>query len=343
MNIVIISSAAIPTPPPTGRYGGLERVTWALANGLAQAGHHVALVAAAGSRTPSGGVLLPYQRAPEILDRYATELAAADLVHDHGWELFGWAWAIKHPTQTVVQTWHGPSLGPTCRWRQPPANVTLVGLSRWHAWRLSAELRWPAVAVYNGIDVDAYPRRVAPAPDGPLLSLNRLDPLKGEHYARWAATQANRSLWLAGPVAGVPDPYYVEQVLRDCDGDQLVYLGDCDESAKIAALHRAACLLWLTPEYGEPFGLGVIEALACGVPVVAWHDGTLPELLTPDSGVLVESPWEIRSAINRAVTLDPARCRYQADQFSITRMVDTYDHLYRLVTRSTAAAAPPPP
>jgi len=308
---------------------GLERIVWALATGLAERGHRVTLFGAPGSAVPPGGDVIPYTRGVEILQRHAAVLDAADLVHDHGWELVGWAWARSRPERPVLQTWHGPSVGPTAQWQRPPANVKVVGVSRWHAWRLQCELGVPVVPVYNGVDVARYTPRRTPRPDGPLLSLNRVDPLKGHHFAAWAAARAHRPLWIAGPTRGVPDPAYVRHVLTTATGDSVRYLGELDEAAKQAALAEAACLLWLTPGYGEPFGLGVVEALAAGVPVVAWGDGALPELLAPDCGDIVTDPWDLPQAIDRAVHLDPGRCRRQAERFDVARMVAAYLAAYR--------------
>lgn len=329
MQIALISSGAIPTPPPAGRYGGLERVVWLLACGLAAAGHEVALFAAPGSQVPPGGALIPYQRGQDIIDQHTSILAAADIVHDHGWELLSWWWAATHPTQPVVQTWHGPSLGPTAQWRQPPPSLKVVGLSRWHAWRLSAELGVDVPFIYNGVDIDAIPCRPAPQPHGPLLSLNRVDPAKGHHFARRVARHLRRPLWIAGPTTGVPDTSYVRQQLATSDGVQVRFWGDVDDETKQMLWAAASVVLWLTPGYGEPFGLGVVESLAAGVPVIAWADGSLPELVPESAGALVRNPGDVRAAWQRTRRMAPAACREAAARFSPQGMVNSYLMLYR--------------
>lgn len=326
MKIVLLSTTVLPTPP--NGYGGSERVAWDLAEGLARHGHEVILVAHKDSRTPPGGRLEPW--ATVNLDAV---LGEADIIHDHGWDLTGWRWAQRHPDRPVMMTWHGPNIGPVVGWQPPPDNLTVVGVSTFHARVLSGELGCPVRRVYNGIDLEAYPLWQGPRPDPPLV-LARLDPAKGQHILVEMARATGHRLALAGTEHMIPDANYVRMVLHRLDGDRWQWYGDLGMEDKIYRLQRASRIVWVTPGYEEPFGLGLVEAMACGTPVVALNRGAVGEIVE-QGGWLVGSLGDIPDYVWPDDPDDdrrgPEDCRDNAARFSAERMVQAYEKLYQFV------------
>jgi glycosyltransferase involved in cell wall biosynthesis len=318
MRIALISSDALPTPPP--RYGGLEQVVYLLARELARMGHTVTVYALEGSQPPPGVCFVPFRSVWDCW-QYEEQILEHDVIHGHDWQKFVWQLAEKHPKRQFVQTWHGHRIGHD----RPAANVTVAGVSRWNAFVLSAETGVLCPHVYNGIDLDEYPLHAGQREDY-VLCMNRLDPAKGLHLAVELAKMHGFRLKACGTEHLVPDREYVQAVLTRMDGKQLCYLGDLGMELKVNCLQRAQCLLWFCP-WPEPFGLGAIEAMACGTPVVALAWGGVTETVQ-QGGVLVTHPEEVPAAIRRASAIPPEICRRNAWRFSARAMAESYVGLY---------------
>lgn len=321
MNIALVAPIIFPVPSPA--YGGVEAVLANLAARLCDLGHTVTLYAKKGSKPD------PRARVVEIeaeADAFTEDLLAADVVHMHGWDAPAfWAFAEANPDRRFVQTWHGPSMGYTA----PPANVTVCGVSHWHAWSMSAELGVECVGVPNGIHLADYPLYEGPR-ERFLLSLNRLDPAKGIHRAIAVAKTADMQLRIAGPEHGVPDPGYVQAILSRCDGERVVYEGNLGLEDKVHLLQRATAVLWLGG-WEEPFGLGIVEANACGTPVLALARGALPEVLRGGGKALLEI--DHKEDAGRFLALPsfycrPLECRANAERFTDTIMAQRYEEVY---------------
>jgi glycosyltransferase involved in cell wall biosynthesis len=346
MRISLVSSDALPTPPP--RYGGLEAVVAGLARGLAAAGHQVRLFAREGS-PPGPYELVTFRRVAELAEGgdLTERLLEADMVHCHDWQGLAWELARRYPQRAFVATWHGPSLGPQVAWRRPPANLVLCGVSYWHAWSLSCELDAEVRAVPNGVDLDLYPLYTGPR-EGYLLHLGRLDPAKGVHRAIELARFLGMPLRIAGTEWLVPDPEYVRAILGRCDGRTIVYEGDLDLERKVHLLQRAAALVWLPTQWEEPFGLGLVEAMACGTPVVALDRGAVREVLgcwEPDGQrpwwadlAVVGHPADLPRATRIVVGSNPYGWRARAERYSLDAMVRRYLEVYEACTSWSPAA-----
>ena len=327
MKICLISSNVLPTPPPA--YGGSEVVVHNLAQGLHALGHGVTVVAHKDSPPQAWRV----ENIADIGDWNTwLESEKFDIIHDHGWEFIGWQWAARHPgDHRAIQTWHGPELSPRVRWMPPPENLTLVGISYNHSALLAMQAGGrPVETVYNGVNLDAYPLYLGPR-DRPPLVLARLDPVKGQYLTldlpqvEWAGTEH-----LVG------DPDYVRWLIAQADGRRIVWWGDVGGETKVHLIQHAQAILWGTPNYEEPFGLGLVESMACGTPVIALNRGGIGEIV-PGGGILTGSLIEwmatVKQLIRGDLTLpDPTTCRENAARFTADRMVEHYAALYAKIT-----------
>ena len=319
--------------PPQG-YGGIEVMCAGLVDRLVARGHQVTLIGAGRDRTAADFVATfpepPSVRlgepVPEVLHAAARVLdeLEVDLVHDH--TLAGPLLAGGRPVPTVV-TAHGPVNGELGDYyRQLGDRVSLVAIS--DAQRRSApDLPWTAT-VHNAVDVEAYPFR--DDKEGFVLFLGRFGPDKGPHLAIDAARAAGRSIVLAGKCSEPAErEYFLEEVSPRLGPDVWLF-GEAGAAAKRELLSRARCLVFPVC-WEEPFGMVLIEALACGTPVVGVRRGSVPEIVIDGvTGVVCDQPAELADGVQAAGRLDPRKCRGDArDRFGLATMVAGYEAVYR--------------
>jgi glycosyltransferase involved in cell wall biosynthesis len=324
--------------PPIG-YGGVERVCWSLAEGLVDRGHDVTLIGAGSSGTRARFVpTFPEAQTEGTPAEVTIEVAHAaranaaleridlDLVHDH--TCAGPLTALSRSTPTLV-TVHAALAGPEERldlymalahYAQP---VALSEAQR----RAAPELPWAGV-VPNGIDIDSQPYRAGK--DDFVLFLGRMSPHKGVHLAIRAAREADRRLVIAGSWTIPAERAYFDKYVRPQLGRGVEWLGPVSGETRTTMLSTAQCLLFpITWE--EPFGLVLVEAMACGTPVVALRAGSVPELIADgETGIICDDPGQLATAIEAASHLDPARCRaHVREHFTAATMAERYETLYR--------------
>jgi glycosyltransferase involved in cell wall biosynthesis len=192
-----------------------------------------------------------------------------------------------------------------------------------------ANLRWGGV-VYNGIALDRYPFREDK--EDFLFFMGRADEEKAPHLAIQAARRAGRRLVMCVTTKNERErAYWAEQVEPLLDDDVEVR-GECDQEQKTELLAGAAALLFPI-QWPEPFGLVMTEAMACGTPVVAWRNGSVPEVVADgETGFIVESVEEMAAAVDRLGELDPQLMRARVkERFSAEAMVAGYEHIYQQV------------
>jgi glycosyltransferase involved in cell wall biosynthesis len=327
--------------PPQG-YGGIEAVCAGLVDRLVARGHRVTLIGAGRDRTAADFVATfaepPSVRlgepVPEVLHSAAVarvlEEVEVDLVHDH--TLAGPLLAAGRPVPTVV-TAHGPVEGEFGDYyRQLGDWVGLVAIS--DAQRRSApDLPWLGT-VHNGIDVDAYPFREAK--EEYVLFLGRFSPDKGAHLAIDAARAAGRSIVLAGKCSEPAERAYFLEEISPRLGPDVWLFGEAGAADKRELLARARCLVFPVC-WDEPFGMVLVEALACGTPVVALKRGSVPEIVVDDvCGVVCEETAELPAGIEAAGRLDPRQWRsYVRERFGLAAMVAGYEAVYRRALAAT--------
>jgi glycosyltransferase involved in cell wall biosynthesis len=249
-----------------------------------------------------------------------------DIVHDHS--AAGPLTANGRPVPTVV-TVHGPVDGELGEYyRQLGDAVSLVAIS--HAQReLAADLNWVAT-VYNCLDVTEYP--VGESKEDWVLFLGRFNEEKSPDLAIQAARAAGRPIVLAGKVNEAAEQEYFDERIRPCLGDDVRYVGEADAATKRDLYARAACLLFPV-QWPEPFGMVMIEAMACGTPVVALDRGSVPEVVADGvTGVICQAPGELADGIRRAVSLRPGDCRAHVERhFDLPVMAREYEATYQKV------------
>jgi len=187
----------------------------------------------------------------------------------------------------------------------------------------------PYVAtIHHGIDMDAF--TLDRGEGGHLAFFGRIHPDKGTAVAIDVAAAVGMPLVIAGIIQD--QAYFDELVGPRVDGERVVYLGPVGPSGRQEVLGRAKALLHLI-DFDEPFGFSVVEAMACGTPVVAYRRGSMPELVVPgQNGYLVETADEAPAAVAEAVGLDRAGVRRSVEtRFSVDRMVDEYLAVYHQI------------
>jgi glycosyltransferase involved in cell wall biosynthesis len=335
--------------PPTG-YGGIESMAADLVDTLAAAGHEVTLVAAGRHRTRAARFVAAFPTppsdrlgtpVPEVL--HAARAAAAlrgldvDIVHDHS--LGGPLLAVGRRAPTVV-TMHGPvdgELGDYFAALGDAVGVVAISAAQ---QALRPELNWVGT-VHNAIDVASFPFQARKGEF--VLWLGRFNQDKGAHLAIDAARAAGLPIVLAGKCNEPEEHAYFEREIAPRIGPGVRYVGEADAAAKRKLFAEARALAFPI-QWEEPFGMVMIEALACGTPVVALRRGSVPEVVTHGrSGLIVDHPAQLADALRAVETLDPIQCRREAEaRFDLPAMARGSERIYRAaVHRWTARQATP--
>ena len=326
--------------PPTG-YGGIEWIVSLLADGLTTRGHDVTLFASGDSRTKAK-LAAVFERAPsELIGRSLPELEHVlscyeraydfDVINDHTGPLAaGLGGLVSTP---VVHTIHGPldaELGGVYEsLRTVSSNVGLISISL-NQRRPKPDLHWVA-NIPNALDLEHYPCK--PHRGDYLLFLGRMNHEKGAHRAVAVAMELGLPLKLAGKVREPREKEYFAEFVEPHLGEEIEYLGEVNHGTKVELLQNARATLFPI-EWEEPFGLVMIESMACGTPVIATRHGAVPEVIEDGrSGVIVDSWREIPAALERADAIEPMECRrYAEEMFAPERMVADYERAYEAAT-----------
>ncbi len=326
--------------PPTG-YGGIEWVVSLLADGLVDAGHEVTLFASGDSRTKANLVAV-FPEAPSAqIGRTFWELRHAlacysraeefDVINDHTGMLGATLGATV--STPVVHTVHGPLSGPPGEIYELISRVApkvgLISISM-NQRKPKPDLNWIANCP-NALDFSVYP--VKPHRGDYLLFLGRLSPDKGAHRAVAVAMETGLPLKIAGKMQEPKEREYFHELVEPHLVDGIEYLGEVTHGEKVELLQNARATLFPI-EWEEPFGLVMIESMACGTPVIATRWGAVPEVIEQGrSGIIVDDYTEIAAALEEADKLDPLELRhYVEEEFSPRRMVNDYVRAYEQVT-----------
>jgi glycosyltransferase involved in cell wall biosynthesis len=335
MRIAILSPVWFPVPPT--RYGGIEWIVALLADGLVESGHDVTLFASGDSKSKAKLSSVFAEAPSEFIGTTLYDLHHAlacfeqaeefDIVNDHSGPL---AAALGAGTSTpLVHTVHGPlnrRAGELYEQIDRVApGVGLISLSMNQRSPLP-HLNWIANCP-NALDLSLYP--VHPHRGDYLLFLGRMSPDKGAHRAIEVAEQVGVPLKLAGKMQELREEEYFEAMVKPHLGGEIEFLGEVSHDEKVQLLQNARATLFPI-EWAEPFGLVMIESMACGTPVIATRHGAVPEVIEDGrTGIIVDDHQEMAGVLERADAIDPMVCRrYVEERFSKERMVADYEAAY---------------
>lgn len=331
MRIAQIAPLCESVPPKL--YGGSERVVSYLTEELVAMGHDVTLFASGDSVT--GARLEPIVEQALRLDGRCVDSLAPHLLqletvnrHRRRFDIFHFHTDYLHfPTTRAlklpsVTTLHGrlniPELVPLYReFNEMP----VVSISDYQRSPLPFA-NWLAT-VYNGIPADLF--RFEPAPGRYLAFLGRISPEKRPDRAIDLAVRFGMELKIAAKVDKADCEYYEAKIKPLLKHPLVEYIGEINDTEKIEFLAGAYALLFPI-DWPEPFGLVMIEAMACGTPVIAWRCGSVPEVMTDGvSGFIVDNEADALSALEQIAVLDRANCRKAFEErFTSRRMAEGY-------------------
>lgn len=328
--------------PPVG-YGGTEVVVDTLARGLAAEGHEVLLVAHPESTCPVERAAVVPAKDAVRMGRAAIELEHAvgahamlsdcDVVHDH--TLAGALFGGLRAGPPVVTTNHQPFDRPRVTVLAAVAErVGVIAISRSHASSTTLPI---AGIVHHGVDVGDFP--VGSGAGGYAAVLGRMTPDKGVHRAVAVARAAGVPLRIAAKMREPHEREYFDEFVRPHLGGDVEFLGEVSGTDKLDLLADAVALL--NPvSWAEPFGMVMVESMACGTPVVACPVGSAPELVDHGrSGFLGADDAQLAAGLASAPSLDRAVVRrHVADRFGVDRMVAGYLALYERWLQRGAAS-----
>ncbi|MFC0206452.1 glycosyltransferase family 4 protein [Novosphingobium soli] len=333
MRIAMLAPIAWRTPPR--HYGPWELVTSLLTEALVARGVDVTLFATLDSVTAGlldGVAPASYSEDPSIdakvweyrhLAHLFAQADRFDLIHNQAdFPAHAFARLVDTPMVTTIHGFSSERILPMYKPFEDRVHYVAISESDRHP-----DLRY-AATIHHGIVAADFPLNPAGSED--LLYFGRIHPDKGTREAIEVARMTGRRLQLYGLVQD--EGYYQREVVPHLDGEWIIHHGPVGGAARVRALQQARALLHLI-NFDEPFGLSVVEAMACGTPVIAMRRGSMPELIEPGrTGFLVDTVQEAADAVPAAAGLDrSAISATVAARFSVERMADEYLALYRRI------------
>jgi glycosyltransferase involved in cell wall biosynthesis len=322
---------------PPRHYGPWEQFASLLTEGLVERGVDVTLFATADSETAGRlASVVPhgYSEDPDADPKVSECLHIAhvferaaefDLIHNSFDFLpLTYSELVTTPVLTTIHGFSSPRI--LAVYQRYNATSSFVAISDSNR---DPSLDYLAT-IHHGIDTDAFELQATAGRY--LLFFGRIHPDKGAVEAIDVAARCGIPLVMAGIVQD--QQYFDELVAPRIDGDQVSFVGAVGPGERSDLLGGALALLHLI-RFDEPFGYSVVEAMACGTPVIAFNRGSMPELIAARStGFLVDDIDGAVAGVTAANTLDRAAIRaYAVDRFGVARMVDAYIDAYRGLTR----------
>jgi len=339
IRVAVLSPISWRTPPR--HYGPWESVVSLLTEELVRMGLDVTLFATADSRTSGELVAVcprPYSEDTSVNPKVAECLhiseifersAEFDLIHNHFDFLpLTYSRLVDTPVLTTIHGFSSPSIIPV--YKKYNSGSHYVAISEADK---SPELDYIAT-VHHGIEIAQFP--FSKAHGEYLLFFGRIHPEKGVYEAIQVAQRVGKKLVIAGIIQD--QDYFDSRVEPYLDGDAVEYVGAVGSAQRAEVLGRALALLHLI-SFDEPFGLSMVESLACGTPVIAFGRGSIPEIVKHgETGYIVADLEHAAEAVAAVPSLDRSACREDIEQrFSHARMASDYVRVYRKILKLDAA------
>ncbi|HEX8311776.1 MAG TPA: glycosyltransferase family 4 protein [Chthoniobacteraceae bacterium] len=322
---------------PPRHYGPWEQIVSTITEGLVARGVEVTLFATADSLTAASlesVCPMGYSEDPSLDAKVWEGMHIAhcferagdfDLIHNHFDFLpLTYSGLVSTPVLTTIHGFSSSRILPAYRrYDQRTHYVSISNADR------SPDLSY-AATIHHGIEIEQFP--LSETDSGYLLFFGRIHPDKGCAEAVALAQRLGRPLQIAGIIQ---DEGYFHREVEPHLGDEITYIGPVGPERRAQLLGGAAVLLHLI-NFDEPFGLSVVEAMACGTPVIATARGSMPELIEPGiNGFLINAPSEADGAVAACAELDRKAVRASvSERFSAERMVDDYIRVYLEITGS---------
>lgn len=336
MRIAQVSPLWESVPPQL--YGGTERIVSYLTEELVRLGYDVTLFASGDSITTAHlapicahalrlnkGIFNRDAPMTLLLEQALGKSGEFDLIHSH-LDFLGFPISRRNPTPTLA-TCHGrldlPELQPLFREYAEMPMVSISDAQRkpvsWANWKAT---------VYHGLPSDLY--SFNPHPGKYLAFLGRIAPEKRPDHAIEIAKQTGIPLRIAAKVDPMDREYFHAEIEPLLSHPLVEYLGEITDAEKNEFLGEAMALV-CTYDWPEPFGLVLIEALACGTPVLAYRRGSIPEIIEDNvTGFICEGVDTMAAAVQRISEIDRQRCRSSFEErFTVSRMAQDYLRVYQ--------------
>ena len=329
---------------PPKLYGGTERIVSYLTEELVRLGHDVTLFASGDSVTTARleaicaralrlntGIFNRDAPMTMLMEQALGKTGDFDIIHSH-LDFMGFPLARRNPTPTVT-TFHGrldlPELEPVFR---EYAEMPMVSISNSQRKPVSWA-NWHAT-VYHGLPRDLY--AFHPNSGDYLAFLGRIAPEKRPDHAIELAKRVGIPLRIAAKVDPADQEYFRTEIEPLLSDPLIEYIGEITDTEKNEFLGQAMALV-CPYDWPEPFGLVLIEALACGTPVLAYRRGSIPEIIEDGTtGFVCEGVDELTTAIHRIPEIDRRQCRQTFEErFSVERMAQDYLRVYTHTFGST--------
>ncbi|MEI7788434.1 MAG: glycosyltransferase family 4 protein [Chlorobiaceae bacterium] len=323
---------------PPKKYGGTERVVYHLTEGLVERGHDVTLFASGDSlttarliapireslrlgRKPHTPIMVTMMMLARVYEKMLHEF---DIIHSHlEYQTLPYAYKAQVPT---ILTMHGRlDLGDSAAMLRSYPDMTYVSISDSQRYPVK-DINW-VKTIYHG-----YPSSCFEFNDKPgdyFLYLGRFSEEKKPQDAIMLARACHIPLKIAAKIDSADKGFFQEKIRPLLDHPLIDYVGEVDDTRKVELLKNAKALL-NTIEWPEPFGLVMIEALACGTPVIVRGCGSAPEVITNGrTGFICNNRLDFIEAIHHVDLLSRKTCRKEFEQrFTRERMVNNYEELY---------------
>jgi len=341
MKIALTVDPEIPVPPIY--YGGIERIVDMLVNEYVNAGHEVTVFANGASEVCSNLVAYSGKSSVSRLDTWRnmktiTQKIYAgnfDLVHSFS-RLAYLTFLLPLKIPKIMSYQREPTISQIIKAQRLAKKGSLVftGCSDYISKQIKPHAE--AFTIYNGFPVDRFTPTNKVGEDAPLVFLGRIEPIKGPLLAIEIAKKSNKKLIIAGNIPQEYQEYFDINILPHIDHNQIRYIGPVNDEDKSHLLGNA--LAFLMPiEWDEPFGIVMVEAMACGTPVIALSRGASPEIINEGvTGFICESVDQCIEKVKIIHSLNRRKIREETEnRFSSFVIANEYLNLYNtLLSRS---------